>query len=124
MGKEEIVGLLTALDLFVEEDGEERRKRWFDLMQSLRESLAGLPWCEALLVDDPKRSEIPVVHLKLDEAGIGKTAMQVVCELQEGDPAIHANPSHVRDGIVAFGPLCLKEEEVGEIAPQLARIIG
>ena len=72
-------------------------------MQSLQESLAGMRWCEALLVDDPKRSEIPVVHLKLDEAGIGKTAMQVVCELQEGAPAIHANPSHVRDGIVAFG---------------------
>ena len=124
VGKEEIVGLLTALDLFVEEDGAERRRRWLDLMQSLQESLAVLPLCEALLVDDPKRSEIPVVHLKLDEAGIGKTAMQVVCELQDGDPAVHANPSHVRDGIVAFGPLCLKEEELGEIAAQLARIIG
>ena len=124
VGKEEIVGLLTALELFVEEDGEARRKRWFDLMQSLQESLTGLRWSEALLVDDPKRSEIPVVHLKLDEANLGKTAMQVVCELQDGAPAIHANPSHVRDGIVAFGPLCLKEEELGKIAAQLVRIIG
>ena len=42
VGKEEIVGLLTALRLFVEEDHAARRARWRGLMQELVDGLAGL----------------------------------------------------------------------------------
>ena len=124
VGKEEIVGLLTALQRFVEEDPQERRQRWFELMTELHAALTSMPHSEAILVNDTKRFEIPVVHLQVDEDALGKSALQVVCELQDGDPSIQANPSFVRDGIVAFGPLCLKVDEPSLIAERLAHVLS
>ena len=65
VGKEEIVGLLTALRLFVEEDAPTRRARWRGLMQELADGLAGLPHAEVRLLDE---GEVPQVALDLDEA--------------------------------------------------------
>ena len=124
VGKEEIVGLLTALRLFVDEDSVIRRQRWYELMQNLQATIDHLPHSEARIVDDSKRSEIPVVHLQLDEESLGKKALQVVCELQDGNPSIHVNPSLVDDGIVAFGPLCLKNDQLSFIAHRLDQIFA
>ena len=77
-----------------------------------------------LRVADPKRSEIPTVSLRLDEAAAGLSALEVVKQLQDGEPSIHANPSHVREGVIAFGPMCLKEGEPEIIGRRLTQLIG
>ena len=123
VGKEEIVGLLTALRLFVAESPEGRRQHWLELMSALHQALSPLPHAEAVLVNDPKRSEIPALHLRLDEDAIGKNALQMVCELQDGEPSIHVNPSLVSEGIIGFGPLCLNEEELPPIARRLGELL-
>ena len=124
VGKEEIVGLLTALQLFAQEDPAQRRQRWQSLMESLAEALREVPHSETELVSDPKRSEMPTVRLRLDEAAAGLSAMEVVKQLQDGEPSIHANPSHVREGVVAFGPMCLKQGEPEIIGRRLTQLIG
>ena len=88
VGKEEIVGLLTALQLFVAEDSQVRRMRWRALMDILAASLEGINASEVRLVDDRKRAEIPAVHLVLDEAALGFTALDLVRRLQDGEPSI------------------------------------
>lgn len=123
VGKEEIVGLLTALRLFAEEDPEARRARWCELTDSLLRALDGIPGTEARLNGDPKRPEVPTVHLRLDEKELGLTAMDLVCQLQDGDPGIHANPGLVREAIVAFGPMCLKPEEPPVIGRRVRQIL-
>ena len=120
VGKEEIVGLLTALQLFVAEDPQARRDRWLALMEALETALAEVPHGQAQIIADRKRAEIPVVQLQLDEKAAGLSAMDLVIQLQDGTPSIHANPTHVSDGIVAFGPMCLKEGEP-EIVGQRVR---
>ena len=123
VGKEEVVGLLTALRLFVDEDPALRQRRWLTLMESLAESLKDIPHTETELVADAKRSEIPVVRLRLDEEAAGLNALELVRQLQDGEPSIHANPSHVRDGIIAFGPMCLREGEPEIIGKRLAALV-
>ncbi|MBM3276971.1 MAG: aminotransferase class V-fold PLP-dependent enzyme [Candidatus Handelsmanbacteria bacterium] len=115
VGKEEIVGLLTALRLFVEEDPQVRRGRWLKLMEELVAAIGALPHARVELANDPKRSEIPLLALHLDEGALGFSALELVKRLQDGTPGIHANPSRVSEGVVLFGPMCLKEGE-----PQLA----
>lgn len=124
VGKEEIVGLLTALQLFVQEDPGQRWQEWQSLMESLAGALKEVPHTETELTADPTRSEIPTVRLRLDEVGAGLSAMEVVKQLQDGEPSIHANPSNVRDGIISFGPMCLKEGEPEIIGRRLAQLIG
>jgi len=66
VGKEEIVGLLTALELFVAEDPGKRRQRWLKLMEELATAGSGLRHAVLEVVADRKRPEIPTVHLRLD----------------------------------------------------------
>ncbi|MEE3213910.1 MAG: aminotransferase class V-fold PLP-dependent enzyme, partial [Pseudomonadota bacterium] len=124
VGKEEIVGLLTALELFVEERAESRRSRWLALMEDLVNELGDLPHSEVSLVDDSKHSEVPTVQVRLDESACRRTALQVIQDLQNGEPNIQAGPTAVRDGVVSFAPLCLKEGEPALIASRLREILG
>ncbi|NKB70440.1 MAG: aminotransferase class V-fold PLP-dependent enzyme [Candidatus Latescibacteria bacterium] len=124
VGKEEIVGLLTALQLFVAEDPQARRDRWLALMQTLETALQSAPHAEARILADRKRSEIPTVQLQLDEEAAGMSALDLVIKLQEGTPSVHANPTHVAEGIVAFGPMCLKEGEPEIIGEKVREVLG
>lgn len=124
VGKEEIVGLLTALELFVAEDPEKRRQRWLALMEELAAAGSGLQHAVLEVVADRKRPEIPTVHLRLDEDAAGISALELVEALQDGDPCIHANPGQASDGVVTFGPLCLKDGEPQIIARRLKELLG
>ena len=124
VGKEEIVGLLTALERFVEEGDDARQARWLVHMQALAEAVGTLGGASVELLNDPKRQTIPAVHVRLDEDVVGKTALEVVRELQDGDPGIAANPSYVREGVVAFGPMCLKEGEAQVVGRRLRAVLG
>jgi L-seryl-tRNA(Ser) seleniumtransferase len=123
VGKEEIVGLLTALRLFAEEDPHRRRKRWLGLVEALVRACGELPHARAEVVADRKRAEIPVVRLELDE-GAGFSALELVRRLRDGEPSIHANPSYVGEGVVVFGPMCLKEGEPEVIGRRLRELLG
>jgi L-seryl-tRNA(Ser) seleniumtransferase len=120
VGKEEIVGLLTALRLFVEEDPQARRGRWLKLMEALGAAIGETPHARVSLANDAKRAEIPVLALQLDEEALGFSALDLINRLQDGTPSIHANPSRVGEGVVLFGPMCLKEGEP-EIAGKRVR---
>lgn len=112
VGKEEIVGLLTALRLFVKEDGVARRDRWGRLAAELIEGLDGLAHAEVRLLDD---GEVPEVALDL-AAGAGITALELMKRLESGTPAIFADPIAVGEGRVLFAPSCLADGDPARIA--------
>jgi D-glucosaminate-6-phosphate ammonia-lyase len=120
VGKEEIAGLLTALRLFVEEDGGARRARWRGLMQELADGLADLPHASARLLDE---GEVPLVALDLD-AGAGVGALELMKRLEQGTPAVFADPAAVDQGRILFGPMSLKPGEPGLIAERLRDLLG
>ncbi|MFT5087483.1 MAG: D-glucosaminate-6-phosphate ammonia-lyase [Candidatus Latescibacterota bacterium] len=124
VGKEEIVGLLTALRLFVEEDPALRRQRWLSMMEELVTGCGELAHAQIAVVVDRKRAEVPTVRLELDEEKAGISALELVEKLECGEPNIAANPTYVSDGAVVFGPMCLKEGEAGVIAARLREILA
>ncbi|MSP48052.1 MAG: aminotransferase class V-fold PLP-dependent enzyme [Alphaproteobacteria bacterium] len=106
-GKEEIVGLLTALKMFLEENTEERHKRWLALAQEVASGLKGVKGATVTLVDK-KYKGAPAVELTVHEDELGFSARDLVKRLQDGNPSVHANHARVRDGMVVFGPTCMK----------------
>ena len=61
VGKEQIVGLLTALDLFLAEDDGQRTARWTALLEELRLRLEGVDRLKATLVP----GVVPILRLDL-----------------------------------------------------------
>ena len=124
VGKEEIVGLLTALELFVQEDPEERRRSWTEKLEALRAAIGELRHVEINLVADRKRSEIPVLQLRLDEEAAGMSALNLVLQLQESEPSIYADAGQRAEGVVAFRPLCLRPGDEEVIAQRLRQLLA
>ena len=121
VGKEEIVGLLTALRLFVEEDAGARRARWRALMQELADGLQGLPHARVHLLDE---GEALLVALDLDEAAARLSALELMKRLEHGTPPVFADPLALDRGRILFGPISLKDGEPAQIADRVRALLG
>ncbi len=124
VGKEEIVGLLTALRLFIEQDEGARADAWLALVAELRDGLSGLNHAVASLETDGGDNGIPMLRLAVDEEAAGLSAMQLVIRLQDGSPGIQADNGEVFDGVVRFSPACLKPGEPALIAARVRDLLG
>jgi D-glucosaminate-6-phosphate ammonia-lyase len=116
-GKEEIVGLLTALKLFLADNSDERHGRWLAICEEMAAGLSGVQGATVALVDK-KDARWPVVELAVHD-GLGFSAGDLLKRLQDGEPSVHANHARIRDGIVVFGPTCMKP---GEAAIVIERV--
>ena len=123
VGKEQIVGLLTALVRFAGEHLDARAAAWRDRIDELVAAAGDIPGCRFTIDTDSRPSEVPMAVLALDEPVAGKTALDVVLALQGGDPPIQANTGRVPEGIVLFGPVCLKAGEPERVAQRLREIL-
>ncbi len=124
VGKEAVVGLLTALDLFVAEGDEVRLARWTAAMEALAVGMQGVRHASVTLVHDRRRPAIPTVHLALDEVAAGMTALDLIRRLQDGVPSVHANPSRVHEGLVLFSPVALRPGDESVIAERVRSVLG
>ncbi len=114
-GKEEIVGLLTALRLFSEDDSH-RSARWRRLAEALLAALRDLPGVVVGLAADRRGTGIPLVEVRLAAPGDG---FAVVRRLEQGEPSVRVNLSRVREGVLLLSPVCLFESQIAAIAEKL-----
>ena len=124
VGREEVVGLLTALGQFIEEGDEARARVWTATAEALRDALAGTPSAEITLVADSYRPGMAGVVLKLDEAAAGMSAMDLLCRLQDGEPGVHVDNARVHDGVIGFAPVCLRPGDIEIIARRVGEELG
>lgn len=91
VGKEEIVGLLTAVELALKRDYKAERRAWFDTLQRVAEHLKGIPSVSTGYVANNDYSHTPRLAVEWDEARIGVTLGEMVRLLREGEPSILAS---------------------------------
>jgi L-seryl-tRNA(Ser) seleniumtransferase len=123
VGKEQIVGLLTALDLFVSEGDTARHRRWREMAEPLAGALQGMPGCQVVLSGLANVEEVPTVSLALQEDS-RMSAFDLVLALQAGTPPIQADPLMCDRGIVVFNPMCLIPGEVEIVAAAVRRLLA
>ena len=110
MSKEEIVGLLVALERFVALDhaGEQARQETAASRRSAADWRA-CPHLEARFLSAAETGRDPLLELHLDEAGLGLSAFQLSLVLQHGDPPIHLGERRAADGILTVNPVGLRD---------------
>jgi L-seryl-tRNA(Ser) seleniumtransferase len=124
VGKEQIVGLLTALKLFVKEGNIGRHDRLLVIAQRLTEELAEVAWLSARIILDPLQSGMPVVEVTLDESGANLTAIEVVRRLRRGSPGVEVNPWRPEEGLLILSPACLAEDDPPVIGRRFKEILA
>jgi L-seryl-tRNA(Ser) seleniumtransferase len=122
-GKEEIVGLLTALELFLAEDSDQRHKLLLTICEEVADGLKDIAGITVTLADGTG-GRGPSVQVAVHANELGLTAREVVKRLQDGEPSVHANHSRVRDGIVVFGPTCMKPGDAAVVVRRVRAELG
>ena len=114
-GKEEIIGLMTALRLFVQEGDRTRHERWLDRLLRIKSELDKQP---AIIVAVENGDDIRAIpQLVLSPRDRSKDVRTIVRGLIDADPAIHVNDSRRAGNMLVISPIALTDDDI----PFLAR---
>ncbi|HZT32380.1 MAG TPA: aminotransferase class V-fold PLP-dependent enzyme [Bryobacteraceae bacterium] len=124
VGKEEVVGLLTALRRYASRDFEAERQAWLADMQRIVAAVADLPGVAAhVRYPQPDGRQVPHAVVTLDPARTGKTANAVINALQEGDPPVCVFEKLAAAGTIVCMPEALRPGDAERIAQRLTEIL-
>jgi L-seryl-tRNA(Ser) seleniumtransferase len=94
VGKEEIVGLLTAVEIYLDNvngrDHEAERKEYHAMLERVARRLEGLETVVTEYATNDDYSHSPRLTVSWDEKALGLSLDQVMKELEEGEPGIIA----------------------------------
>jgi len=119
VSKEEIVGLLVAVERFVALDHAGEQARQERLLVAIRGQLVGVPHIEARLLSAAETGRDPLLDLHLDEDALGLSAFQLSLVLQHGDPPVHLGERRATDGILTVNPVGLRDGEEAIVGARL-----
>ena len=122
VGREEIVGLLVALQRYVARDHAADRQRWYQRAERLLAGLAGLPGLTPTL-DPGGHRGVAQVQLQLDAPGAAQKAIAVVNALAEGDPIIAVGQGGLDDGRLTLNTMCLDDGEEEIVVRRLREVL-
>lgn len=122
VGKEGVVGLLTALSRYTErdEDAAGQKKR----MNLLLEALAGIKGVGGKIVQDEAGREIYRAELAIDEKVAGISAAQIAAALEGGEIAIHTRNYYLAQGKIYVDPRPLLSGQEMIIAGRIKEILA
>jgi D-glucosaminate-6-phosphate ammonia-lyase len=118
VGREEIVGLLVALQRFVAGSDEadlERMQRLLDPVETALSDVGGI----TVLRYVPASKPVPSLRVTISGEDAAERAYSVVNGLLDGEPSIAVDQSHAEFGQLAVIPQGVTEEEAKSIATRL-----
>lgn len=118
VGREEIVGLLVALQRFVAGSDEadlERMQRLLDPIEAALGDLSGIEVARHV----PASKPVPSLRVRISGNDVAERAYAVVNRLLDGEPSIAIDQSHAEFGQLAVVPQGVTAEEAESIASRL-----
>jgi L-seryl-tRNA(Ser) seleniumtransferase len=124
VSKEEMIGLLTALELYVQRDHVADQARWRRQTEYIARAVSdlGLSGIEAVVVHDEFEDQLPETHITIREALLGLSARQLEEEMYNGDPRIAMGVSFLPHKSIIV-PHMLREGEEVVVARRLIEIV-
>ena len=116
VSKEAIIGLVTAIELFLQEDHDAEWTRHLDEARRILAALDGIPGVKARLEEDRGVYTAPTLLLRIDSDVTGLTPDEVMQTLRRGEPPIMVRVSR---GELLVDPHCLRGDEASLVARHL-----
>ena len=92
VGKEEIMGLLKAVEIYVNRDHEADQQLWRGFMERIAKEVAGVPTVKSeIYVPGPGGHPVPYLRVQWDVAKLGLSYKDCGKQLSEGEPRIEVN---------------------------------
>jgi L-seryl-tRNA(Ser) seleniumtransferase len=119
-GKEEIIGLLTALRHFIAEGDAARHKNWMAVLSSIA---AGLKGFRNATVTIEGENDIYAVPLLVVQCKIPGSADKIMKGLIASSPSIHTDPFWRAQNRIVINPICLRHNDAKAVADRLSVLV-
>ena len=122
VGKEEIVGMVKALELFLAEDHETLAKEWQARLESISRELTKVPGVSTSFFTPDIANHVPHMSITWDAARISLTPEQASKALRGSQPSVVMGTGEGRPGL-AMNSFMLQPGEDKIVAQQLSRLL-
>jgi L-seryl-tRNA(Ser) seleniumtransferase len=122
VGKEEIVGMVKALELFLAEDHDALTKQWQDRLEGISREIRKVPGVSTSLFVPDIANHVPHMSITWDVARIPLTPQQASKLLRNSTPSIVIGGGEERPGL-AMCSFMLQPGEDKIVAEQLSRLL-
>jgi L-seryl-tRNA(Ser) seleniumtransferase len=120
VGKEEIVGLLAALSLFIKEGDRKRHARWLTTLRAIESDL-GRIGAEVHLAGARDIATVPVLELRLTRP---HAAGGVALALQRLPIPVYVDAGRRDENILIINPMCVRPDQTAVIAQSLRKVLS
>ncbi|MGH9407241.1 MAG: aminotransferase class V-fold PLP-dependent enzyme [Terriglobia bacterium] len=93
VSKEQIVGMVAAIDWFLEQSDERMEREFNRRAKLIAEALKGIPSLQAAIYVPPVANHVPHLLVRYDQSQVRISPLDVAKKLREGAPSIELNPS-------------------------------
>jgi D-glucosaminate-6-phosphate ammonia-lyase len=122
VGKEEIFGLVAAVQSFLAADHAQRAKDNAERLRLIGGAFEGIP---GFRVTYPNGEEFcPRLMVDVDEQAAGKSVWQILHELQEGDRPVHLNESMAWEHKLLVDVRAVSPGDEIVVRDEVARVLG
>lgn len=117
VGKEQIAGLLLALERYERQDVGAEAERRDRVNATITDALAGIPGVRVELRQDEAGRPIERVAVSAEDGAFD--VRELVRFLEAGDPSVRTRNHHLPEGIVLFDPREVSEAQASQVAERL-----
>jgi L-seryl-tRNA(Ser) seleniumtransferase len=122
VNKEEVVGMLVALEEFLGRDHDEIWGEWEQMCQKIKRSIANLPGVTTEMFVPEIANAVPHLRIRWDFEAARLTAEQAAEQLRQGEPAIEVRPKFSEGLEVAVWMLAAGEERI--VGQRIRRVLA
>ena len=122
VGKEEIIGLLAAVERYMSIDQDAEMRTLENRVEHILTTLNGAPGVSAKREVPEIANEVPHVAIEWDESAKKLSAQQVITELREGEPSIAVLPRGAGKLMISVWMMQGNEHRV--VARRLREVLG
>lgn len=125
VNKEEMVGMMVALESFLKEDHKALWREWEKRVETMRRVIGKLPGVKATPFVPEIANSVPHLRVEWDVKKLGMTEKDVMKQLREGQPSIELVPTDPQPGQgVEIASWMLQPGEAEIIAGRFEEVMG
>ena len=122
VAKEEIIGLVEALQIFAEEDEDAENRRYTEMSQQVVDALIEAPGLEVSVRHDEWDYLTPIAVMRFTRDWRGPSRDEVDAAMASGEQPIYLHNIHNPDEL-AVDPFNLDEQELGIVIEKLREVL-